>query len=46
MEGILRAVTVEIGVVDTHSPLSGFLRYKHRVREPNQVFTFADESGS
>jgi hypothetical protein len=38
-------VTVEIGVVDTHSPLAGFLGYKHRVGEPNWVFTFT-ESGS
>jgi hypothetical protein len=38
--------TVEVGVVDTHSPLASFLRYKHRVGEPNRVFTFADESGN
>jgi hypothetical protein len=45
-EGVLRAMTIEVGVVDTHSPLAGFLEYKHRVGEPNQVFTFTDESGS
>jgi hypothetical protein len=45
-EGIFRAVTVEIGVVDTHTPMIGFLWYKHRVGEPNQVFTFTDESDS
>jgi hypothetical protein len=39
-------VTVEVSVVDTHSPLAGFLRYKQRVGEPNRVFTFVDESGS
>jgi hypothetical protein len=42
-EGVFRAVTVEIGVIDT---LAGFLGYKHRVGEPNWVFTFTDESGS
>jgi hypothetical protein len=45
-EGVFRAVMVETGVVDTHSPLVGFLWYKHRVGEPNRVFTFTDESGS
>jgi hypothetical protein len=44
-EGIFRVVTVEISVVDTHSPLAGFLGYKHQVGEPNQDFTFTDESG-
>jgi hypothetical protein len=41
-EGVFRAVMVEIGVVDTHSPLAGFLGYKHRVGEQNWVFTFTD----
>jgi hypothetical protein len=45
-EGIFRVVMVEIGVIDTHSPLAGFLGYKHRVGEPNWVFTFTDESDS
>jgi hypothetical protein len=45
-EGVFRAVTVEIGVVDTHSPLAGFLGYKNRIGEPNRVFTFTDESDS
>jgi hypothetical protein len=45
-EGIFRAVPVKIGVVDTHPPLTGFLGYKHLGGEPNQVFTFTDESGS
>jgi hypothetical protein len=45
-EGVFRAVMVEIGVVDTHSPLVGFLGYKHWVGEPNRIFTFTDESGS
>jgi hypothetical protein len=39
-------VSVEIGVVDTHFPLTGFLGYKHRVGEPNWVFTFTDELDS
>jgi hypothetical protein len=45
-EGVFRIVPVEIGVVDTHSPLTGFLGYKHRVGEPNQIFTFTDETRS
>jgi hypothetical protein len=45
-EGVFRAATIEVGVVDTHSPLVGFLGYKHWVSEPNRVFTFTDESGS
>jgi hypothetical protein len=45
-EGVFRAVTVEIGVVNTHSPLANFLGYKHRIGKPNWVFTFTDESGS
>jgi hypothetical protein len=45
-EGVFREVTVEIGVVDTHSSLAGFLGYKHRVGEPNRVFTFTNESGN
>jgi hypothetical protein len=45
-EGVFRVVTVEVGLVDTHSPLAGFLGYKHRVSEPNRVFTFMDDSGS
>jgi hypothetical protein len=45
-EGVFKVVMVEIGVVDTHSPFVGFLRYKHRIGEPNRVFTFADECSS
>jgi hypothetical protein len=30
-------VSVEIGVVDAHSPLAGFLGSKHRVGKPNRV---------
>jgi hypothetical protein len=45
-EGVFRAVTIEVSVVDTHSPLASFLGYKHRVGEPNRVPTFTDESGS
>jgi hypothetical protein len=44
-EGVFRAVTIEAGVVDTHSPLA-VSGYNHRVSEPNWVFTFMDESGS
>jgi hypothetical protein len=45
-EGVFKVVSVEIGVVETHSPLAGFLGYKHQVGKPNRVFTFTDESGS
>jgi hypothetical protein len=45
-EGVFRAVAIEVGVVDTHSPLAGFLGYKHQVGKPNWVFTLTDESGS
>jgi hypothetical protein len=39
-------VSVEIGVVDTHPSLIGFLGVKHQVGEPNRVFTFTNESSS
>jgi hypothetical protein len=45
-EGVFRAVPIEVGVVDTHSLLTDVLGYKHWVGEPNQVFTFTNESGS
>jgi hypothetical protein len=45
-EGVLKALPIEIVVVNTYSPLIGFLGYKHRVGEPNKVFTLTDESSS
>jgi hypothetical protein len=37
---------VEVSVVNTDSPLVGFLQYKHLFGDPDRVFTFADEFGS
>jgi hypothetical protein len=45
-ERVFRVVSVEISVIDTQPPLTGFLGYKHQVGEPNRVFTFTNESDS
>jgi hypothetical protein len=43
-KGVLMAVLIETGVIDAHSPFTGFLFYKHWIGEPIWVFTFTDES--